>query len=104
MHPFHVLTALLSLAVLHLAVASPLTTRQNTGCYCGTLTGTSCGSRTSSGLSLSGDCAANVLYTCTERFGNAEVDESCLICDAGGQDGYDSCALGLGVGGGGVSL
>jgi hypothetical protein len=25
------------------------------------------------------------------------VDETCLICDTSGQDGYDSCALGLGI-------
>ncbi|KAF8860226.1 hypothetical protein BDZ45DRAFT_724754 [Acephala macrosclerotiorum] len=51
---------------------SELVERQNTGCYCGALTGDSCGSRTSSGLSLSGTCSSNIVYTCTEQFGNAE--------------------------------
>lgn len=38
-----------------------------------------------------------MLYACNEQFGNAQVDETCLIYDASGQDGLDSCVLGLGV-------
>ena len=97
------LHALLALTfAITLASASPLSSlslnrSQNTGCYCGTLTGTSCGSRTSTGLSLSGDCSANVLYSCKEQFGTAQVDLTCLVCDSQGQDGFDSCLLGLGL-------
>ncbi|EPE35403.1 hypothetical protein GLAREA_11102 [Glarea lozoyensis ATCC 20868] len=97
---------ILLLTTLPLALSSPaaspsdLSARQNTGCYCGVLTGTSCGSRTSTGFSLSGSCNANYVYECTEQFGNARVKSQCLICNSGGQDGFDACLLGLGLPGG----
>jgi len=96
-----VLTLLILLAIFSLSFSATLDTRQNIGCYCGTLTGDSCGSRTSSGVSLSGSCEANKLYHCEEQFGNAQLKSTCLICSAGGQDGYDSCALNTGVNGNG---
>lgn len=89
------LTLLTTLLPFSLCSPASLTERQNTDCYCGVLTGTSCGSRTSSGVSLSGDCSANTLYNCTAQFGNAEVVQPCLICSDSGQDGYDSCVADL---------
>ncbi|PVH75993.1 hypothetical protein DL98DRAFT_642616 [Cadophora sp. DSE1049] len=76
---------------------SPITPRQGSGCFCGVITGTSCGSRTSTGLSLSGDCAAQTLYSCAVSFDNAVVEKRCLICREEGQDGFDGCLLGLGL-------
>ncbi|KAH6674809.1 hypothetical protein B0J14DRAFT_588188, partial [Halenospora varia] len=71
-------------AILPLALGAPegllerarLEDRQNTGCYCGTLT------------------SRSTLYNCTQRFGNAQVKSRCLICNAGEQDGYGSCYWG----------
>ena len=34
--------------------------------------------------------------------GNAQVAETCLICNASGQDGYDNCLLGLRLRSGGA--
>ncbi|KAG4411973.1 hypothetical protein IFR04_014879, partial [Cadophora malorum] len=73
-----------------------ITPRQGSGCFCGVITGTSCGSRTSSGLSLSGDCTSQTLYSCAVSFDNAAVEKRCLICREEGQDGFDGCLLGLG--------
>ncbi|KAL2062523.1 hypothetical protein VTL71DRAFT_6789, partial [Oculimacula yallundae] len=76
---------------------SSLENRQGSGCFCGVITGLSCGSRKSSGLSLSGDCQAGVLYSCSQSFDNAVVSKRCLICDMRSQDGFDTCLLGLGL-------
>ena len=76
---------------------SNITPRQGSGCFCGVITGTSCGSRTSSGLSLSGDCASQTLYSCAVSFDNAVVEKRCLVCREEGQDGFDGCLLGLGL-------
>jgi hypothetical protein len=64
------------LADIPASLSSNVQPRQNTGCYCG--------SRKSSGLSLSGDCANNELYNCTEQYDSAEVQMSCLICSSMG--------------------
>ncbi|KAH7311824.1 hypothetical protein BKA65DRAFT_574421 [Rhexocercosporidium sp. MPI-PUGE-AT-0058] len=70
--PLLFLTSLL--LPLTLSAPSPsLETRQGTGCFCGVITGLSCGSRTSTGLSLSGDCATGTLYSCAESYDNAVV-------------------------------
>ncbi|KAH6705437.1 hypothetical protein BKA61DRAFT_617599 [Leptodontidium sp. MPI-SDFR-AT-0119] len=94
------LLLLLTCLLVPFALSSPsasFETRQGTGCFCGVITGLSCGSRTSTGLSLSGDCSPGTLYSCAVSFDNAVVSKRCLICDTSAQDGYDSCLLGLGL-------
>jgi hypothetical protein len=75
--------------------SAALAPRQNTGCYCGSVSGLSCGSRVSSGYGLQGDCPSNDLFACSEPFANAQVNQSCLVCVQGKVDGNDSCLLGL---------